>query len=181
MSQTLNAFDFAAVRSKRDAELLYEAKYGERGPGECPAAANSLTPLVAVFFQEVHYSTGSCWEVHADSVGAWSDSSLLPAAAGVATLTDAAVGCGFLCCRWQDDTRAVPVSDCDGVLCSLNICGRHILQLKFMQLVVGWCCRCRHTAACKHPQGLIVHPNLHAVGLRRILYRCFVLVWGHVV
>lgn len=32
MSQTLNAFDFAAVRSKRDAELLYEAKYGERGP-----------------------------------------------------------------------------------------------------------------------------------------------------
>ncbi|WIA20785.1 hypothetical protein OEZ86_004705 [Tetradesmus obliquus] len=32
MSQTLNAFDFAAVRSKKDAELLYEAKYGERGP-----------------------------------------------------------------------------------------------------------------------------------------------------
>jgi hypothetical protein len=31
VSQTLNAFDFAAVRSKRDAELLYEAKYGERG------------------------------------------------------------------------------------------------------------------------------------------------------
>lgn len=38
MSQTLNAFDFAAVRSKKDAELLYEAKYGERGPGEEGAA-----------------------------------------------------------------------------------------------------------------------------------------------
>jgi hypothetical protein len=32
MAQTLNAFDFAAVRSKKDQELLYEAKYGERGP-----------------------------------------------------------------------------------------------------------------------------------------------------
>jgi hypothetical protein len=32
MTQTLNAFDFAAVRSKKDQELLYEAKYGERGP-----------------------------------------------------------------------------------------------------------------------------------------------------
>lgn len=31
MSQTLDAFDFAEVRSKRDAELLYEAKYGPRG------------------------------------------------------------------------------------------------------------------------------------------------------
>lgn len=31
MAQTLNAFDFAAVRSKKDQELLYEAKYGERG------------------------------------------------------------------------------------------------------------------------------------------------------
>jgi hypothetical protein len=39
MSQTLNAFDFAAVRSKKDAELLYEAKYGERGPGAQLAAA----------------------------------------------------------------------------------------------------------------------------------------------
>jgi hypothetical protein len=32
ISQTLNAFDFAEVRSKKDRELLYEAKYGERGP-----------------------------------------------------------------------------------------------------------------------------------------------------
>lgn len=32
ISQTINAFDFAEVRSKRDRELLYEAKYGERGP-----------------------------------------------------------------------------------------------------------------------------------------------------
>jgi hypothetical protein len=31
ISQTLNAFDFAEVRSKKDRELLYEAKYGERG------------------------------------------------------------------------------------------------------------------------------------------------------
>eukprot|EP00878_Enallax_costatus_P023377 GHUV01024864.1.p1 GENE.GHUV01024864.1~~GHUV01024864.1.p1 ORF type:complete len:163 (+),score=50.77 GHUV01024864.1:211-699(+) len=31
MSQTLDAFDFAEVRSKKDAELLYEAKYGKRG------------------------------------------------------------------------------------------------------------------------------------------------------
>jgi hypothetical protein len=30
ISQTLNAFDFAEVRSKKDRELLYEAKYGER-------------------------------------------------------------------------------------------------------------------------------------------------------
>lgn len=32
ISQTINAFDFAEVRSKKDRELLYEAKYGERGP-----------------------------------------------------------------------------------------------------------------------------------------------------
>ena len=31
MSQTLNAFDFSATRSQSDADLLYEAKYGERG------------------------------------------------------------------------------------------------------------------------------------------------------
>lgn len=31
LSQTLNAFDFSQVRSKKDRELLYEAKYGERG------------------------------------------------------------------------------------------------------------------------------------------------------
>eukprot|EP00877_Chromochloris_zofingiensis_P009006 jgi/Chrzof1/4359/Cz14g10080.t1 len=31
ISQTLNAVDFAQVRSKKDAELLYEAKYGKRG------------------------------------------------------------------------------------------------------------------------------------------------------
>lgn len=28
----LSAFDFAATRSKKDADLLWEAKYGERGP-----------------------------------------------------------------------------------------------------------------------------------------------------
>lgn len=32
LSQTISALDFAETRSKRDAELLYEAKYGERGP-----------------------------------------------------------------------------------------------------------------------------------------------------
>jgi hypothetical protein len=49
MSQTLNAFDFAAVRSKRDAELLYEAKYGERGPGvQLAATANNVYSLLAV-------------------------------------------------------------------------------------------------------------------------------------
>jgi hypothetical protein len=31
MAQTLNAFDFSATRSQKDADLLYEAKYGERG------------------------------------------------------------------------------------------------------------------------------------------------------
>ena len=31
MSQTLNAFDFAATRSQKDADLLYAAKYGARG------------------------------------------------------------------------------------------------------------------------------------------------------
>ena len=31
VGQTLNALDFAAPRSKRDADLLYEAKYGQRG------------------------------------------------------------------------------------------------------------------------------------------------------
>jgi hypothetical protein len=31
LSQTISALDFAEVRSKRDAELLYEAKYGPRG------------------------------------------------------------------------------------------------------------------------------------------------------
>jgi len=32
ISQTINAFDFAEARSKKDRDLLYEAKYGERGP-----------------------------------------------------------------------------------------------------------------------------------------------------
>jgi len=31
LSQTISALDFAEVRSKKDAELLYEAKYGARG------------------------------------------------------------------------------------------------------------------------------------------------------
>jgi hypothetical protein len=31
VSQTLQALDFSAPRSKRDADLLYEAKYGKRG------------------------------------------------------------------------------------------------------------------------------------------------------
>lgn len=30
-SQTISALDFAAPRSKQDADLLYEAKYGKRG------------------------------------------------------------------------------------------------------------------------------------------------------
>lgn len=31
LSQTLNAFDFTSTRSEKDADLLYEAKYGKRG------------------------------------------------------------------------------------------------------------------------------------------------------
>ena len=31
VSQTLQALDFSAPRSKKDADLLYEAKYGQRG------------------------------------------------------------------------------------------------------------------------------------------------------
>jgi hypothetical protein len=31
MAQTISALDFAEVRSKSDADLLYEAKYGKRG------------------------------------------------------------------------------------------------------------------------------------------------------
>lgn len=34
MGRTLSAFDFAQTRSRRDAELLYEAKYGERENGK---------------------------------------------------------------------------------------------------------------------------------------------------
>lgn len=32
MSQALNAFDFSEARSQKDADLLYEAKYGDRSP-----------------------------------------------------------------------------------------------------------------------------------------------------
>lgn len=38
MSQTISAFDFAEVRSAKDADLLYEAKYGKR------AADGKMTP-----------------------------------------------------------------------------------------------------------------------------------------
>jgi hypothetical protein len=31
ISQTINAFDFAEARSAKDADLLWEAKYGKRG------------------------------------------------------------------------------------------------------------------------------------------------------
>jgi hypothetical protein len=44
LSQTISALDFAEVRSQSDAELLYEAKYGERGPDGkmTPAQAAAL-------------------------------------------------------------------------------------------------------------------------------------------
>lgn len=31
ISQALNALDFTSTRSQKDADLLYEAKYGKRG------------------------------------------------------------------------------------------------------------------------------------------------------